>query len=201
MAEKTAEKWVDYYMEKLAALIRVMVVWPEDDEWDTYFIASVDGMHAPIEEPTHETKRKNEDYFSHKDGHAALLYEIAIKLFDNSHKCVCWRSGGDPASKHDLTKFKEGLMGKVPAGRKLIADKGYRGVYDKISVANSLDNDEVSDFKNRARARQESFNYRLERYECMRTKFRHGIEKHTIAFDAVMVLCCYEMKDEPLFAI
>ena len=202
VSENTARKWAfTYYVPKLAALVEKMVVWPEDNEWDTIFLASLDGMHAPIDELSHETKRKNEELYSHKDGHAALLYELAIKLFDNSHRAICWRSGGDPASKHDLAKYREGLKAKIPKGKKLIADKGYRGEYSTITVANSLDSDAVRDFKNRARSRHENFNFRIEKYEILRRPFRNGIELHKKVFDAVLVLACYELKDEPLFDI
>ena len=93
-----------------------------------------------------------------------------------------------PGNGGDLVNFKapNGLKRKVPAGKKVIADRMYK---DPVcSIRNPQDTPEVRKFKRRARARHESFNGRLKNFK---EKFRHGQAKHKAVFEAVCVITHY----------
>ena len=77
---------------------------------------------------------------------------------------------------------------------KIIADNGYIGEDDLIRTSNDLDDPEVSKFKDRVLSRQESINSRLKNFACLKTKWRHGVETHEIAFKACCLLIYYEIK-------
>jgi hypothetical protein len=112
--------------------------------------------------------------------------------------------GPYPAGKPDIVVFREGgLKEKIPLGMKCIADNGYRGEKQLISTpANSLDAAGVKELKRRARARHESFNGRLKNFRCLDVRFRHNIDKHKTAFEAVAVICQYQLENgAPLFHV
>ena len=114
------------------------------------FLYTVDCTHCRIQEPRHEPDKK---WFSQKLGKPALSYEVAIHLYKNK---VAWTNGPFKAGEHDLTIYRAGLKGNIPADKLLIADRGYVGE-KKITTPNDFDTPEVNEFKRRARARQESF--------------------------------------------
>ena len=186
VGEKTGRKWSWFYAEKIGALKSQLITWP--DEWRSIFTITVDGVHFRIQEPNHPEYKVDPKYFSHKFGSAGLDYEIGISIFEQR---VVWVRGPFKAGRGDLQIFRnEGLMAKIPHGKKVVADKGYRGQYDVISIANSLDSEEVREFKTRALARHENFNFRLERYAVLRQLFRNSHEKHGMVFNAVAVISC-----------
>jgi hypothetical protein len=87
------------------------------------------------------------------------------------------------------------LKNKIPAGRKVIADEGYRGESDIISTRNELDPRDIAEFKERVMSRHETFNQRLKNFDCLSTKFRHGVDKHKVAFEAVCAIVMYEIEN------
>ena len=102
----------------------------------------------------------------------------------------------------DLVIFREGLIALIPDGKKVIGDNGYRGEVDVISTPNTHDPPELRKFKGRARARQESFNARIKNYKALDERFRHGIAKHEIVFEAICVICKYQLENgSPLFDV
>jgi hypothetical protein len=161
-------------------------------------LISVDGIHCRINEPSNSTFSKNPKYYSHKFKQAALDYELGIDLFDNK---LVWINGPFPASVPDITVFRSGLKIMIPEGKKVVADKGYIG--EKcISAPNSHDPSEVRNFKSRARARHESFNSRLKNFKILDERFRHGEHKHKEIFEAVCVICQYQLENgSPLFDV
>ena len=114
---------------------------------------------------------------------------------------------------NDAKMFKEcGLQSKLrEAGKKAIADDGYRGFPNEISTANALDSEEVKEFKARARQRHEVYNGKLKQFAILGERFRcknnprekfTAAEKLQMVFEAVNVLVCYKMKfGEPLFNV
>lgn len=173
--EQTVRRWVQFFVEKLAAFKQEKVVWPEDNEWKTKFIISLDCVNFGINEPRHPTLHKDKHFFDRKGGKAGVRYEAALHLFSNR---VVWFEGPTKASKGtDAEVYKSGLMAKVPDGCKVIADKIYKGC-PKISLHNSLDQKHVRDFKGRSRARQESLFARMKSFEVLHRRFRHGVGKH-----------------------
>ena len=195
--EKTARKWTRHYISKVAALKAIKIVWPDD--WDTTFIISVDCVNFGLNEPRHPTLHKDKRYFDRKGGKAGFTYEIALHLWESR---IVWINGPFPAATGDAVIYKtQGLMDKIPAGKKAIADKIYVGC-NKIALHNSLDTEEVREFKGRSRARQESINARLKSYAILRNRFRLGKDCHQDVFTAVAVLVAYQMENgSPLFAV
>jgi len=132
--EKTGRKWRWYFVEKVRALKKQKIVWPEEweDDDSPIFIYSVDGTHAQVSEPRHPTMSKNPKYYSHKNKKPALTYELALSLWESR---LVWINGPMKASVHDLTVFRkrDGLKDKTPVGKKGIGDLGYRG--EKVSSA------------------------------------------------------------------
>jgi len=204
MCEKTCRKWIWFMLERIQALKEKKVAWP--DEWSNLsdtaetFVLSVDGVHFKCFEPKHPKYPKNKKMYSHKFNQAGIGYEIALSIFTNN---VVWVNGPFPGSVHDKTIFNEhGLRQKMPAHSRGIADGGYRKCRDKLSTPNSLDCEEVRRFKGRARARQESFNSRIKTFKCMSECYRHDLSKHKVCFDAVVVICQYQMENgSPLFDV
>jgi hypothetical protein len=100
-----------------------------------------------------------------------------------------------------MTIFKEdGLMQAIPNGKRVIADRGYQGASEVVSYRNDLDNEDIKDLKRRALSRHEAFNGRLANFKALQELFRHSHEKHSIAFDAVIVICHLELENgNPLF--
>ena len=142
-----------YYVGKIAALKAMKIVWPEDHEWDTTYILRVDGTHFRLNEIRDEIMRKNPKWYSHKDHHPGLNYEIAIHLWKQQ---VVHAKTSDPSSKHDITVFREELKVKIPNGKRVIGDNGYHGESEIVSTPNLLDSAELKQFKKEARARCEN---------------------------------------------
>ena len=210
VTEKTGRLWSWYFAEKIQGLKEDKIVWPE--RWnDPYvddtagvseiFIISVDGIHCQVNEPTHPKYPKNHKMYSHKFKKAGLNYEVAVSLWENK---VVWINGPFQASANDLNIFQSpsGLKEKIPEGRLGIADAGYRGQIGKLSLSTTLDSEEVRRFKSRAKARQESFNSRLKQFKCLDNRFRHKLLKHKVCFEAVCVICQYQLENGyPLYDI
>jgi hypothetical protein len=191
----------------LLVYLLFQIVWPENwtpengnNQHDvTIFLLTVDGVHCRIQEPKHPALSKNPEYFSHKFKQAALNYELGIAIYDNK---LVWMNGPFPAGRHDINIFRtEGLKEKIPVGKLVIGDNGYRGEAAIISTPNSHDPPEVRQFKSRARARHETFNSRIKNFGCLDQRFRHGVENHKIAFEAVCVICQYQIEISPLFSV
>jgi hypothetical protein len=161
----------------------------------------VDGVHCRINEPKHPTMSKNPAYYSHKFESAGLNYELGISVFENK---LVWMKGPFKAGTPDITVFREkGLMDKIPVGKKVIADKGYRGEKERTtSVPNSHDSKELGKFKSRARARHETFNGRIKNFLCLDVRFRHGVKNHRSVFEAICVIVQYQLENgSPLFEV
>lgn len=149
---------------------------------------SVDGVHFKIQEP-----RTNPDarWFSHKFNGPGLAYELALSIHD--HKLV-WMNGPFPASRHDIGIFRERLETMIPDGKLVIADAGYRGS-DKVAISQEGDNDVLTQLKNRAKARQESFNGRLKRFKILSERFKYNHSKHGVVVEALCVLTQYDIEN------
>jgi hypothetical protein len=162
------------------------------------FVISVDGTHCRINEPRREPSAK---WYSKKFSQAGVSYELGIAIHANQ---LVWINGPFPASEHDITIYRKdgGLKSKIPEGKRLVGDEGYKGESETISTRNKLDSVAVKTFKRRARARHETFNGRLKNFKILAERFRHGVVKHKTAFEAVCVMVQYEMENgHPMFAV
>ena len=85
---------------------------------------------------------------------------------------------------------------------KAIGDLGYRGTSDLISVPNNTDSLQVKKFKSRALKRHKKFNGLIKNFDCLNSCFRNSQAKFKLCFEAVCVICQYQIEvDQPLFDI
>jgi hypothetical protein len=85
-------------------------------------------------------------------------------------------------------------------------DRGYNlKIQDKkylFSWPNGFDSKELNNFKSCGHLRHETFNARLKNFRCLLDTFRHGFDKHTFVFEAVVVIVQYQMDNgSPIFAV
>lgn len=212
VCDRTWRTWAWSIVDKIGLLKPDVIFWPESwgnpnnsqDDTETIFIITVDGVHCPIEEPTLKDFSENRKFYSHKSNGPALDYEIAISIF--TQQCV-WAKGPYAAGTNDITVFRDRLKQKMKETRERsggkqrgIGDRGYRGERDLLSTPSSQDSEEVRDFKGRALSRHETFNGRIKNFDCMCERFRHSIQKHQQCFDAVVVICQLQLENgSPLF--
>jgi hypothetical protein len=189
-SKKTVRKWTWFFLAKIKALREQKIVWP--DNWTSNFIISMDGVHCNYHEEKHPTLSKNPALFSHKYNGPGLMYELALSLYDSK---LVWLKGPISAGTSDLAVYKSDLKQRIPVGKKIIVDRGYRDKKDpRLVTPNSHDSPELQTFKARARMRQEAFHTRLKRFDCLTDEFRHDRVKHGLCFESVCVIVCYEME-------
>jgi hypothetical protein len=190
------------YVEKIQAMKAEKIVWDETfynnhDDW----IISVDGTHCWINEPTHPVWSQDTSYYSHKYNKAGLNYELGISLSTNR---LVWMNGPFPAGSNDISIFSnKGLEHKLQQlQKKAIGDAGYNGHYETVSTPNAIDSYGVKLFKSRALKRHETFNGHTKVFDCLNGRFRHSLGRFANCFEAVCVLCQYQIEiDKPLFKV
>lgn len=196
--EKTLRKHIRRYVTAFQALKAKKIRWHDFTQQDEIFILSVDGVHFRIRE---QRKDPNSNWYSEKSNGPGLAYEVCIAIHKNR---VVWINGPFRASVHDKTMFRRhGLADKIPDGKKVIADRGYTGEpVHKLSIRCEHDSKELRRFKRRVRARHENFNARLKSFNILSECFRHGLDRHKSVFEAVCVICQYDMENgHPLFDV
>jgi DDE superfamily endonuclease len=171
---------------------------PIDDierDFEATLFATVDGIHCRINEPRTDPGSK---WYSHKFHGPGVTYEVGISLVEGR---ILWISDSYPAGESDINVFRKpgGIMEKIPPGKKVIADKGYRGEHDKISTPNHHDSLNAKMFKKRALARHETLNKRLNDFKILSERYCHGFPTHKVAFPAVCVLVQNDLNASPLF--
>jgi hypothetical protein len=200
VSAKTGRQWVRFFLSRLQALKIAKVVWPEDWGNDDVWVITVDGTHVWIEEPIHPDWSQDSKYFSHKFGKAGINYELGIAIATSR---LVWMNGPFKAGTNDVKIFS--LFGLkdllLSYGKKAIGDKGYTGHTEVVSFFNKMDSRPVKKFKSRALKRHETFNGLTKRYRVLRGPFRHGVDAFATSFEAVCVLCQYQIEDEPLFDV
>ncbi|KAL7548803.1 hypothetical protein ACHAWF_012061 [Thalassiosira exigua] len=157
-------------------------------------------------------------WYNHKSNSAGVKYEFALALRRDE---LLWMHGPIPAGlKHDRTIFcggtqkepktnwdRQSLYFQLPEGKKLIGDSAYSGIPEKVTVAMDSHSKKARDFINGAKARQESYFWRLKTYAVLRGRFRHGkttddkLDKHQMCTEAVCVMVQYDLKHHPLMQV
>jgi hypothetical protein len=191
--------WCWYFIEKVQALKAQKIVWP--DKCDDVWAMTVDGQHCWVHEQLHPIWSQDPQYFSHKYGKAGLNYELAISLFKSQ---VVSMKGPYAAGANDLKVFiTKGLEQQLLAdGIKAIGDGGYHGHQKSISAPNPHDSAGVRLFKSRALKRHETFNGIMKNFDSLSGRFRHSVARFENCFEAVCVICQYQIEIElPLFDI
>jgi hypothetical protein len=140
------------------------------------------------------------EWWTQKHNGPGLSYELGIAI--HQQKLVWVKGPQRPKGGCDLETFQapNGLKSKIPAGKKVVADRIYK---DPVcSIRNPRDSKELKEFKRRARARHETFNGRLKSFKVLAETFRHDVEKHRPVFEAVCVITQYEIENgHPLFDV
>lgn len=197
----TCRDWSWYYVECIKALKDEKINWI-DDANDTW-VMTVDGTHCWVHEPTHPEFSMDTDFYSHKYNKAGVNYEIGISL---KHSKVVWLNGPFKAGESDQKTFRErGLRAKLRQhGKKVIADGGYHAEedFDVLALPNTLDKPLVKKFKRRALKRHEKFNGMTKTFNCLSQRFRHPIHRFPDCFEAVCVICQYQLDmGSPLYNV
>ena len=179
------------WIEKIQAMKTIKITWPDFSE---IFCLTVDGVDFKTWEPKHPIHHRDKGAYSPKFNHGGVKYELGVAVFQPK---IVWTNGPFKAAVHDLTVFRAGLKQKIGPGKKVIADRGYRSddkhEQSMLSLPYHGDSAELKSFKSRARCRHESVNGRIKNFRAMEDTFRHGKEKHKIAFEAVCVIVQYQM--------
>ncbi|CAB9530689.1 unknown protein [Seminavis robusta] len=193
-SEKTISKIYKAWAHKVKLLFRDKLPSLEQfSDEELIFLFSIDGTHCPIEEP----RPFSTDWSSFKFGdNAGVSYEIMLLI----HKPqVAWVRGPiPPGAYNDIKTFKMKLMEKMETilpEKRIVGDKGYRGAKHIISTRNEFDPEEIAEWKDRVLARQESFNESIKCFKVCRDIFRHGVENHSIAFEAVLCVIQYSINE------
>ena len=184
-----AKFWL--WIERISLLKHKVIKWPKrfDDPRSEVFIMTVDGIDLKRNRTItqHATLPVDTKYYSKKHNQDGLKYELGFAIHTNK---LVWMNGPFKAAEHDITVFRNrGLMAKLKQGKRVIADRGYKGEALWLSVPNAHDSKALAKFKSRARCRHEAFNGLLKKYGCLAETFTHGDEKHKLAFEAIAVTC------------
>jgi hypothetical protein len=198
--------WI--WIERIANLCAKKIVWDKSiDSKDTeVFAISADGVDFKMWEKQHPIYPTDTKAMSHKFHSCGAKYIIALSVFQP--KCL-FIEGPFIGGKNDLDMFRDsGLMQKMKDnGKVCIADRGFRcskkiEEHKHFAFPDNMDSKALSNFKSRARCRQESYNRRLKHFECLSTTFKNGFEKHGIALRAVAVMVQYQMDNgSPIYCV
>ena len=156
---------------------------------------TIDGVDFPI----YEQRPLNKKWFSHKFKRAGIRYDIALSIMTGK---ICWKFGGFRAGEmNDLQLARSGICDVLPIGERVIGDK----IYTDNDRFIHLPRDGEHEFSRTIRillARHETVNKRIKDFKCMRELWRHGWEKHIIAFNAVTNLVQLQIENgNPLFDV
>ena len=189
-------------LEKIQHLKAQKIVWPSQEECEgNVWILSVDGTHCWLEEPSHPEFSQDSAFYSHKFNKAGVNYELGILLWESR---LVWMKGPTRAGSNDIANFVNGGLQQIlmETNKKAIGDAGYPGHHATVSTPNGHDNTSVAKFKSRALKRHEKFNGMTKNFDCLSGRFRHSVSRFGTCFEAVCVVCQYQMENgRPLFNI
>ena len=141
-------------------------------------LVSVDGTDFKINEPTPFSKK----WFSHKENHAGLRYEVGICIQTG---WIVWTNGPYPPGHWpDLSISRDGLTDMLDRHELFLADGTYKDKHGWCDTPTGLNNKDQR-MKGKARARHENVNGKLKAFGCLKQCFRHHRTKHGLVFLAV----------------
>lgn len=172
-----------------------------------------------VDTVTFETQEFRNDpptkYYDQKHNGCGLKYEFAVAL---RRPKLVWIRGPIPAGQmHDSTMFRGGrkndktldksaLYSQLPPGKKAIADSGYAGMPEKVTITKGGQSKDLKGFLGRAKNRQESIHTRFKSFNVLSGCFRHGqstkskLDLHKMCVEAVCVIVQYDMENgNPIF--
>ena len=132
------------------------------------FGLTVDGAHFRTRE---QRKNPSAKVYSHKFNGPGVGYEIAVAIYEDRVEI----NGPFDPSTHDLTIFRseDGLEANMPDRMRGIGDSAYK-VGDAMTVHQEGYSKEMTNFINRVRSNR---------------------VKHKTAFEAICILCQYDMEN------
>jgi hypothetical protein len=141
-------------------------------------------------------------WFSPKFHGPALRYEIALSILGGD---IVWINGPFlPGLINDVGIFKDkGLKDELDENERVEADDGYIGQDPQFvrSRSGPVHPPLFRPMRNTVRARHETVNARIKNFRILCVPFRSSINKHWIAFEAVVVIVQLGLKENPLFTV
>lgn len=140
-------------------------------------LASVDGTDVRIREPqTFDPK-----WYSHKFHGPGVRYEIGISI---NTADIVWLSGPYPCGSYpDISIFNQGMVKGLFQNERVVADNGYKS--KRCLRSSQLRTHRDIQKHKRIRARHESMNGRLKKFNILNVPFRHSLSKHNMVFFAI----------------
>ena len=168
-------------------------------------LLSVDCTDCEICEPGPYVKRVNKKWYSFKYKGPGLRYEVALVIKTG---LIAWVNGPFPCGSfpdHKIFKYC-GLKDALDINERVKADGGYKSLDPQFCKTpygyTSIAHPERKRMASRVRARHETINRRLKKFNILTTVYRHSKNDHMDAFHAVCVVVQVEMLNgEPLFQI
>jgi hypothetical protein len=157
---------------------------------------TVDGTDCQINEPHPFSK----SWYSHKHKSAGLRYEVAVCIQTGD---ICWVNGPFKCgSWPDLKIFRRDLKHRLVAGEMVECDGGYRGD-PKCRHKDVIFNRSDLGAKKAARARHETVNGDIKKFDCLKQTWRHDrkLHKHAFAAAAVLTQLSYSIGKGPTFEV
>ena len=189
------------WMQRIQSMKEEKIKWLDDI--DEIYAASADGVDFKIWEKKHPKCNIDRKACSHKFNSCAAKCLIALSV--HKAKCVLmagpFDGGVGDLEMMELSGLKELL---IRLQKKAILDRGFfsRDPVERETHCHpsEIDSKELHNFKSRVRLRHETFNRRLAHFEALSNTFRHGTEKHEMAFEAIVVIVQCQMDNgSPIF--
>lgn len=138
--------------------------------------------------------------WSFKHRTTVLKYEIVLHMRKN---LIIWCSGPWTGRSSDQGIFNQQLKNVLKENEKIVSDSGYNGphfIRPLSTKKRKLDEDEKYhnwDIHSTS-AKLENLNNLFKFFGCMRNYWRHGIQKHKLAFYVILNIVQIKMQQQPL---
>jgi len=137
--------------------------------------------------------------WSWKHRKSVLKYEIVLHM---TKELIIWCSGPWTGRSSDQGIFNSKLKNILKNKEKLVSDPGYKGEHFITSIKKKRKLSSEEKFFNWERhaisARIENLNERFKKFSCLRNSWRHGIQKHKIAFYVILNIVQINLQLQPL---
>eukprot|EP00804_Cyclotella_cryptica_P006162 CCRYP_015261-RB/>CCRYP_015261-RB protein AED:0.20 eAED:0.17 QI:0/-1/0/1/-1/0/1/0/139 len=124
-------------------------------------------------------------FCSHKFRSNGLKYEVGVCIQSGN---IVWVNGPFRGGEYDLNIARQAVIGVLEEGEMVEADGGYAGEEFYIKIPKDAKTEEHRHIKTVTRSCHETANNRLKLFRILKAQFRHGLEKHSMCFRAVVVI-------------
>lgn len=206
---KHIRETVKDHVRKIASLEKDKIVFGGFDDGEIYVIG-LDGVHFRTQE---FRLNPSTAWFDFKSASPGLAYLFAMAI---SRPAIVFNSGPYPASVHDINIFRGGKsdqdkkdweqdslyfrMDELGQGKKGVGDSGFAGEPDKVVTTKTYQSKDFKEFLARVKNRQESLHIRLQAFNVLENRFRHGKstedkkELHGLCVSAILVMVQYDFE-------